>query len=197
MSTDLTKNGDRGTSSPAKLSHAVLRTTRLKEMVDWYKTVLNAEVLFDSPMMAFMTYDEEHHRIAIAAFPGVIEKPKHSAGLDHLAFFYSAMGDWIANYERLKAIGITPKVCIHHGLTMSLYYRDPDDNGVELSIDNVEKSDWHNWMRNSLGQNPIGAPLDPDDIARKFHAGASETELRRFSPPPAGMDPEFMRRMLE
>lgn len=197
MSTDSTKNGDRRSSSPAKLSHAVLRTTRLKEMVDWYKTVLNAEVLFDSEIMTFMSYDEEHHRIAIAAFPGVVEKTKHSAGLDHLAFFYSTMGDWIANYERLKVIGITPKVCIHHGLTMSLYYRDPDDNGVELSIDNVEKSDWHNWMRNSLGQNPIGAPLDPDDIARKYHAGASETELRRFSPPPGGMDPEFIRRIIE
>ena len=197
MSTESTKNGDRRTTSPAKLSHAVLRTTRLKEMIDWYKTVLNAQVLYQNDMMAFMTYDEEHHRIAIAAFPGVVEKPKHSAGLDHLAFFYSTLGDWIANYERLKAADITPKVCIHHGLTMSLYYRDPDDNGVELSIDNVEKSDWHNWMRNSLGQNPIGAPLDPDEIARKYHAGASETELRRFSPSPGGMDPEFIRRIIE
>ena len=142
-----------------------------------------------------MTYDDEHHRIAIAAFPGVIEKPKHSAGLDHLAFFYSTMGDWIANYERLKAAGIAPRVCIHHGLTMSLYYRDPDDNGVELSIDNVAKADWHDWMRNSLGQNPLGAPLDPDEIARRYHAGESEAELRR--PSPSGMDPEVIRRMIE
>ncbi len=195
MSAESSKNGDQRRSSPAKLSHAVLRTTRLKEMIDWYTTVLNAEVLYQNEMMAFMTYDDEHHRIAIAAFPGVIEKPKHSAGLDHLAFFYSTMGDWIANYERLKAAGITPRVCIHHGLTMSLYYRDPDDNGVELSIDNVAKADWHEWMRNSLGENPIGAPLDPDDIARRYHAGESEVELRR--PSPRAMDPEAIRRIIE
>ena len=34
--------------APAKLSHAVLRTTRLKEMVQWYQTVLNAEVLYQN-----------------------------------------------------------------------------------------------------------------------------------------------------
>ena len=75
---------DNGTRriSPAKLSHAVLRTTRLKEMVEWYKTVLNAEVLYQNDFLVFMTYDEEHHRIAFAAVPGLVEKPKRSTGLD-------------------------------------------------------------------------------------------------------------------
>ena len=80
---------------------------------------------------------------------------------------------------------------------MSLYYRDPDDNGIELSIDNVAKADWHEWMRNELGKNPIGAPLDPDALARKFHAGTPEKELRRFDPSLQELDPEMLRRMLE
>ena len=182
---------------PSKLSHAVLRTTRLKEMAQWYKTVLNAEVMYENDFLVFMTYDEEHHRIALASFSGLIEKPKHCAGLDHLAFFYPTLADWIANYERLKALAITPRVSIHHGLTMSLYYKDPDDNGVELSIDNVEKSKWHSWMRDRMKDNPIGAPLDPDDLARKYHAGTAEAEIRRFSAPSAGFDPEMLRRMIE
>jgi hypothetical protein len=85
---------------------------------------------------------------------------------------------------------------IHHGLTMSLYYRDPDDNGVELSIDNVEQSEWHNWMRNNLDDNPIGWPLEPDDLARKYHAGVSEAELRRFDPS-GQIAPELLRNMIE
>jgi catechol-2,3-dioxygenase len=196
MSADTT-NGHDHSPPPARLSHAVLRTTRLKEMVEWYKTVLNAQVLFENDLIAFMTYDEEHHRIAIAAFPGLVQKPKRSTGLDHLAFFYATAGDWIANYERLKSLGITPRVCIHHGLTMSLYYRDPDDNGVELSIDAVEKAEWHNWMRNRLGENVLGAPLDPEEIARKYHAGASDAEIHRFDPKSGGIDPETLRRMAE
>jgi catechol-2,3-dioxygenase len=183
--------------SPAKLSHAVLRTTRLNEMVEWYKIVLNAEVLYQNDFLVFMTYDEEHHRIALAAVPGLVEKPKGSAGLDHLAFFYSTLGDWIATYERLKSVGIMPKVSIHHGLSMSLYYRDPDDNGVELSIDNVEKAQWRDWMRNNLKDNPIGAPMAPDALAAKYHAGASDEEIRRFNPASGKFDPEVLRRMIE
>ena len=196
MSADSIDNGNSHPIRPAKLSHAVLRTSRLKQMIEWYKTVLNAEVMFENDFIAFMTYDDEHHRIAFIAFPGVVEKPKGSAGLDHLAFFYPTLSDWITTYERLKADGITPRVSIHHGLTMSLYYRDPDDNGVELSIDNVEKSKWHDWMRNSLKDVLIGAPLDPEELSKKYHAGVPEAELRRFTPS-ATIDPEVLRRMAE
>jgi catechol-2,3-dioxygenase len=197
MSKDAANGSGTSRISPAKLSHAVLRTTRLKEMVEWYKTVLNAEVLYQNDFLVFMTYDEEHHRIALAAVSGLVEKPKRSAGLDHLAFFYATLGDWITTYERLKSVDIMPKVSIHHGLTMSLYYRDLDDNGVELSIDNVEKAQWHDWMRNNLKDNPIGAPMAPDELAAKYHAGASEEEIRRFNPSPGKFNPELLRRMIE
>jgi catechol-2,3-dioxygenase len=182
--------------APARLSHAVLRTTHLREMIEWYKTVLGAKVLFQNDFAAFLTYDDEHHRIALFAVPGLLPKPKHTTGLDHLAFFYPTFGNWIANYERIKAAGITPRASMHHGITMSMYYRDPDDNGIELSIDNVDKADWHNWMQNQLGENLLAAPLDPDDLARKFNGGVSEAELRRFNPP-SKMDPEFLRRMID
>ena len=70
MSNQSTENRSPRPISPTKLSHAVLRTTHLKEMIEWYKTVLNAEVLYQNEILAFMTYDEEHHRIALAALPG-------------------------------------------------------------------------------------------------------------------------------
>jgi hypothetical protein len=38
MSKEAVNGGGARRISPAKLSHAVLRTTRLKEMVEWYKT---------------------------------------------------------------------------------------------------------------------------------------------------------------
>src|SRR5580704_5402276 len=95
-------NGNHEPSTP-RISHVVLRTTRLGEMIEWYQTVFHAQVLYRSDFGAFLTYDEEHHRIALFAFPGLVEKPKRSTGLDHLAFFYATFGDWIENYERLKA----------------------------------------------------------------------------------------------
>ena len=101
-------SGEAKKIAPAKFAHAVLRTTRFKEMTEWYRTVLNAKILFENEMLAFMTYDDEHHRLAIAAFPGIVDRAPNSAGLDHLAYTYSSLGDLVATYERLKAAGITP-----------------------------------------------------------------------------------------
>jgi len=118
MSSDQ-KNGNRRVV-PAKFAHAVLATKQFKAMVDWYTTVLQAEVVHSNGMLAFMTYDDEHHRIAIAAVPGLEDKPRHSVGLDHLAYTYANIGDLVYTYERLKAAGILPVVTINHGPTTSM-----------------------------------------------------------------------------
>jgi catechol-2,3-dioxygenase len=49
---------------PRKFAHVVYRTRRFSQMLDWYKTVFDAQVQFESPAIAFVTYDEEHHRVA-------------------------------------------------------------------------------------------------------------------------------------
>ncbi len=168
--------------APAKFAHAVLRTTRLNEMLDWYRTVLHAHVVFQTAMLAFVTYDDEHHRLAFAAWPGLTERPPRSAGLDHLAYTYANLGDLVATYERLKAAGITPVANINHGMTTSMYYRDPDGNKVELQIDNFPDTETlHAFFQSaSFAKNPIGVDFDPDDLARRYHAGEAAAELTRY-----------------
>jgi len=181
---------------PAKFAHAVLRTNKFKQMVDWYKTVLQAEVVFENQMLAFMTYDDEHHRLAIAAFPGIEDRAPRAAGLDHLAYTYSSLGDLVATYERLKAAGITPAVPINHGLTLSMYYRDPDGNKVELQIDNFATvEELKGFFRShDFSKNPIGVSFDPDELARQYHAGVAESELKKYRPED-GLNPNVMRDM--
>jgi len=189
-------NGGSKKIVPKKFAHAVLRTNKFKQMVDWYQTVLLADIVFENQMLAFMTYDEEHHRLAIAAFPGIVERAPYSAGLDHLAYTYSSLGDLVATYERLKAAGITPVVPINHGLTLSMYYRDPDGNKVELQIDNFDTvEELKGFFRsNDFSKNPIGVSFDPDELARQYHAGVPEAELRKYRPE-AGLDPNAMRNL--
>ena len=43
-----------------KLAHYVVNTNKIAEIRDWYCTVLNAEVVFKTDMMCFITYDAEH-----------------------------------------------------------------------------------------------------------------------------------------
>jgi catechol 2,3-dioxygenase-like lactoylglutathione lyase family enzyme len=178
---------------PAKFAHAVLRTNKFKQMVDWYKTVLQANIVFENQMLAFMTYDDEHHRVAIAALPGIQDRAPRSAGLDHLAYTYSSLGDLVATYERLKAAGITPLVPINHGVTLSMYYRDPDGNKVELQIENFATVEEQNRFLRSpdFSKNPIGVSFDPDELARQYHAGVPESELKKYRPE-RGFDPSVM-----
>ena len=70
MSNEHRVKGDNGARQyPREALHAVLRTTRLREMVEWYKTC-SMRVLYQNDFLVFMTYDEEHHRIALAAVRG-------------------------------------------------------------------------------------------------------------------------------
>ena len=51
-------------ASPKKLSHIVLQTNRRREMIDWDCTVLGAEILYEAERISFISYDDEHHRVA-------------------------------------------------------------------------------------------------------------------------------------
>ena len=190
------ENGSRRVA-PQKFAHAVLATKQLKPMVDWYCAVLCAEVVHSNEMLAFLTYDDEHHRIAIAAVPGLVDKPRHSVGLDHLAYTYANLGDLVFTYERLKRAGILPVATINHGPTTSMYYRDPDGNRVELQIDNFATvEELKGFFRSdAMKKNPIGVDFNADELARDFHAGVPEAELKKYDAA-KGINPETMRRLV-
>jgi hypothetical protein len=63
-----------------------------------------------------------------------------------------------------------------------MYYRDPDNNQVELLIDNFDDvRDGKAYMRSpAFAQNPIGVEYDPDEMLARFRAGASREELLRL-----------------
>ncbi|SCW66499.1 Glyoxalase/Bleomycin resistance protein/Dioxygenase superfamily protein [Sphingobium faniae] len=166
---------------PSKLAHVVLRSPRFKEMVDWYKFVLAASASYENDGLAFLTYDEEHHRIAVMNMPHLAGRTTGTAGMDHMAFSYDSLADLVAHYRRLKAAGIMPFWAINHGPTTSLYYRDPDENQLEFQVENFETLAESNAFFSSaeFAQNPIGTEYDIEDIGRRLAAGESEADLKR------------------
>jgi len=172
---------------PAKLAHVVLRAARYPETVHWYETVLGARVVFANPMLTFLTYDDEHHRLAVINIPGLPDAPA-AAGVDHIAFTYATLGDLLHTYRRLSAQDIRPYWCINHGPTTSLYYRDPNGVQVELQIDNfADLEAMAGWMRSgAFTRNPIGVEFDPDALCMRFERGDPLDELlQQGSAPPA------------
>jgi hypothetical protein len=56
-------------------------------------------------------------------------------------------------------------------VTLSLYYRDPDGNGLEFQIDLMRADDANEFMSGpAFAANPIGEPFDPARCA----AGAGQ-----------------------
>jgi catechol 2,3-dioxygenase-like lactoylglutathione lyase family enzyme len=149
-------------------------------MRDWYCTVLNAHVVYEGHGLCFVTFDEEHHRIAFLGAPVQLDpKSPTAAGMHHTAYTFDTLDDLLDRYEELEGKGISPKVPIQHGVTTSIYYQDPDGNFVELQIDNFATPDEAtDYMRGpEYGGNPVGVGFDPALMRRARQAGTPPAEL--------------------
>jgi len=185
----------KGRIVPAKFGHIVLRTTDMPRLRDWYLTVLQARIAYQNEQVSFMTYDDEHHRVGIVQLPGLATPGTPSPGLEHSSFSYAGLGDLLATYRRLKAAGIEPFWTINHGPTISMYYRDPDGNKVELQVDVFATAAEANaFLDEYYPENFMGIIFDPEEMIRKFEAGVPLAELYKRPKLPAGMTPWDMHR---
>jgi catechol 2,3-dioxygenase len=164
------------------LHHINLKTTRLQEMIDWYRLVIGIEVTHQYEGGAWLSNDGANHRVALLTVPELEEDPNklQHAGLHHTAYEYPAMNDLLDTYARLKSEGIVPHACLDHGMTMSFYYVDPDGNSVELQADTF--GDWtrsKTWMATSaeFAADPIGVNVDPALVLAARDDGATPAEL--------------------
>ena len=171
-------------AKPSKFAHIVYRTRRFEEMISWYEGVFEAKVQHKSPALAFLTYDDEHHRFAFANLDvldpgGNASGGKADAGVDHVAYTYASLADLIDTYTQLKEQGIKPYWPVRHGPTLSLYYQDPDGNRIEFQVDCFASADEANaYMRgDAFAANPVGVNFDPDDLVEQFRRGVPEHEL--------------------
>jgi catechol-2,3-dioxygenase len=169
---------------PAKFVHVVYRTRRFEQMLRWYQTVFDAKVQHQNPALAFLTYDGEHHRFAFANLdilqPGGTEADRRGLiGVDHVAYTYASLNDLLENYAQLKAQGIRPYWCIHHGITVSMYYADPDGNQMEFQVDSYGSNEEANAFMGGphFAANPIGVEYDPEDWLARLRAGAPASEF--------------------
>ena len=174
------RNKETGIVSPARLAHIVLRTSQMPTMLDWYKTVLNAETAFANDEISFIAYDDEHHRVAFINVPALAGQPAGTVGLHHFAFTYDSLDDLLGNYERLRDRGIKPAWCVNHGPTTSMYYADPDGNQIECQVDNYDSVEEAGefFFTDAFATNTIGTDYDPEELLRRVRAGEDEKALK-------------------
>ena len=178
---------NRATNRPViapRLHHTTFTTKRLDEMVAWYELAVGLVPVFYGEDAAWLTNDEANHRIALLSPPGLKhpDDKGHTTGIHHTAFEFSTFDQWLDNYIRLRDHGILPFLTLDHGITMSVYYQDPDGNGVEVQVDGFgDWADSKQWIASSLefASNPIGTYFDPEQLVEARSKGLTFQEIHR------------------
>lgn len=174
--------------APDYLAHWVVKTARSDEVIAWYGTVFGARVVHEDSKIAFLTWDEESHRLALVKVPRLLRYlfplsrlRRKFYGIDHLGFTIGSLEQLLSTYERLKQAGITPVWSINHGPTTSLYYEDPDGVRLEFQTENFatakETADY--FLSGAFAENPIGVNFDPDYLLERLRNGDDPAELCR------------------
>ncbi|MCB1683869.1 MAG: VOC family protein [Pseudomonadales bacterium] len=121
------------------LGHVVVRVTDRDRAERFYNGILGLPICarFDENgmKMAFFSLGD-HHDFAVMQVSGDGSEPSDARpGLDHVAFNIGTTLDELREAKaKLEAAGITPNP-VDHEVTQSLYFADPDGNGIELYVD--------------------------------------------------------------
>ena len=149
-----------------EVAHAVLYVDDLERLIGFYRDVLGFEVTDRGPLgrspgaeIVFLSQTAKaHHQLALVS-GRTDDRP--SPNLHHVAFRSSGtLEDLKALHQTLKATdGVSRIMPLTHGNAWSVYFADPEGNGVEVFID----SPWH------VAQ-PQGLPLDLEREAAEIEA---------------------------
>lgn len=174
--------------APDYLAHWVIKSTRREKMIEWYCKVFGARVVFINDHLSFLTWDQEHHRLAIFRMPVILRWllplqriSRKFLGVDHLAFNFGSIQRLLETYERIRKAGIHPIWCINHGPTTSIYYEDPDGNRLEFQFENFSTlTDLQAYAASGeFKADPVGTNFDPDYLLERLRSGTPPDELKK------------------
>jgi catechol-2,3-dioxygenase len=186
-------------TAPSKFAHVVYKTHRFDEMISWYARVFKARVQYRDERVAFLTYDDEHHRMAFANLgppsPGSSKPSASAPGVHHVAYTWRSLAELLATYQRLRALDVLPVSPIRHGLTLSFYYQDPDGNSLEFQIDLLGDRAASEFMHGSVfARNPLGEPFDADALVARYESGRPVDDLIFIEGQPEFAGSAFVKR---
>lgn len=169
-------------TAPSKFAHIVYRTHRFEEMIEWYTRVFEAQLRYRNERFAFLSYDDEHHRVAFVNLgPPPESGAKPSTGVPsvhHVAYTWKSLDELLATYKRLAGLGIRPVAPVRHGMTLSFYYADPDGNGLEFQIDLLDPHAATEFMHGPVfARNPSGESFDPEALVARYDSGKPVDDL--------------------
>lgn len=137
--------------SRAHIGHVHLKVASIGRALDFYCGVLGFELMQRfGESAAFLSAGGYHHHLAVNTWESLGGRPPAAGttGLYHTAIVYPTRAALAEALRRVLAAGIALDGAADHGVSESIYLRDPDENGVELYCDRPKEQ----WPRTADGE---------------------------------------------
>jgi catechol 2,3-dioxygenase len=161
---------------PKYLGHVNIFVRDAERSQRWYADVLSLHTYdFQPGRAAFMAADlEQSHEVALIQVGEEAPRPqKRQVGLNHMAWMMASLEDLKDIYRRLKDLGVPIERINDHGISLGIYFRDPDGNGLEVSYE-LPRSQWPRQERifaaDMVDRGRFPGPWDDDPAMRKSGA---------------------------
>jgi catechol 2,3-dioxygenase len=146
------------------IGHVHLKVADIPRALGFYCGVLGFELqqMFGD-QAAFISAGGYHHHIGLNTWEskGGSPPPPGTTGLYHTAILYPTKPDLANAFKRVLGAGLKLDGAADHGVSLALYLRDPDENGVELYWDKP-KSEWPYGPDGKLAM--VNARVDLKDL---------------------------------
>lgn len=126
---------------PERIAHVVLKVRDLEKSRKFYTETLGMHVMKHVPEIkaVFLSFNgRDHHEIALFEIGEKAATPQpNQTGLLHFAMRLRTEEDLLAAYKELKEKKVPVSFTVNHGVSKSIYFRDPDNNELEVYTDNT------------------------------------------------------------
>ena len=122
-------------AKPSRIGHLVINAKDLDAATKFYTDVIGFEISLERPGFGtFLTAGEMHHDLAIFQAPeGAAPTADGDIGLNHMAIEVADFQELTDYYHKLQQYFETDDLrTTDHGMTKSIYIKDPEGNGIEL-----------------------------------------------------------------
>ena len=144
---------------PRQLGHLVLRVRDLDRSERFYTDVLDLDVTTKIPdAMVFMSAGEASHELALMSVGADAPGPEPDrVGLYHFAWEMESFEDLKRLYGELKEKGVPIAGIGNHGISLGVYFLDPDGNEMEAFYE-LPRNQWPEEGNIFSGEFPLGSP---------------------------------------
>jgi len=151
--------------SPARLGHLVLKVRDIAESERFYTEVLGLTVTSREMGMVFLTSGSNaSHELALAP---AVESRNHvdgrHVGLSHFAWQMRSFGDLRKIQKQLERKGVNILGTGDHGISIGVYFADPDGNRVEVFYEMPRRQ----WPKEHLFSGKFPTKLTDDQQGNK------------------------------